>query len=147
VGASEGRHDQGIGELEDARAALSFLRERLPGARLWCAGFSFGSWVAARLAASETQVEQLVLVAPPVEKSSFEVMRESRVPKLVLQGTADVTCLPAALEAEFPSWAEPKRLIWIEGATHFFDRQLGPLAEAMSQALEPAARAATSETT
>ena len=147
VGASEGSHDQGIGELEDARAALAFLRKRHTRARLWCAGFSFGAGVAARLAASEADIGQLVLVAPPVNTASFEGMRTSRVPKLVLQGTADVTCAPAALEAEFPLWAEPKKLILIEGATHFFDRQLGALAEAMSQALAPAAERATSETT
>jgi alpha/beta superfamily hydrolase len=137
VGKSEGHHDRGLGELEDARAALSWMRERYPDARRWLAGFSFGSWVAARLAASEHDIERLILVAPPVATSDFSVMRVARVPKLVIQGTADDLAPLAAVEREFPTWAEPKRLITVEGATHFFDRQLGALAEALRGALAP----------
>lgn len=141
VGASAGVHDRGEGELDDARAALSLLRERHPGARRWIAGFSFGSWVAARLAASESDAERLILVAPPIRTSSFEVLHRSPVPKLVLQGTADDVCPLALLEAEFPHWAEPKELVTIEGASHFFDRQLGALGEALERALSTAAGA------
>jgi pimeloyl-ACP methyl ester carboxylesterase len=56
VGNSAGHFDHGAGELEDARAALAWLRARLPGTALLVAGFSFGAWVAARLAASEPAV-------------------------------------------------------------------------------------------
>lgn len=135
VGQSAGRFDQGAGELEDARAALHWLRARLPGVPLRVAGFSFGSWIAARLAVQEPDVEQLVLVAPPVRTESFEVMRSSDVPKLVLQGTRDELCAIGDLMAEFPAWAEPRRLETIEGASHFFDKQLGALANALLQAL------------
>ncbi|NOT33055.1 MAG: alpha/beta fold hydrolase [Candidatus Eisenbacteria bacterium] len=131
VGASAGRHDQGEGELEDARAAWSWLRARHPGARLWLAGFSFGSWVAARHAASDSSVERLALIAPPVGTQDFAMMRTATVDKLVLQGTADVTCPPEKLDAHYPTWSEPKRLIRIEGATHFFDRKLQELADAL----------------
>ena len=62
-------------------------------------------------------------------------MRTSPVPKLVLQGTADVTCPLSALQPEFATWAEPRRLKTIEGATHFFDRQLGELAKALLEGL------------
>src|SRR3989442_386300 len=51
VGKSAGVYGDGDGELEDARAALGFMRGRYSGAREWVAGFSFGAWVAARLAA------------------------------------------------------------------------------------------------
>jgi alpha/beta superfamily hydrolase len=135
VGASEGAYDRGIGELEDARAALAWLRERYPRARKWSAGFSFGSWVASRLAAGERDVERLILVAPPVHTQTFEEMATSPVPKLVLQGTADDICRPENLERVFPGWAEPKRLLRIEGASHFFDKQLGALADALLEGL------------
>src|ERR1700731_3863014 len=49
VGSSEGVHDQGAGEEEDARAALGFLRERYPGLPYSMAGFSFGSRVVMKL--------------------------------------------------------------------------------------------------
>ena len=135
VGASAGTYDEGVGELEDARAALAFLRARHPGARTWVAGFSFGAWVAARLAASEPGVERMILVAPPVGTSSFEVLHRSPVPKHVFQGTADEICPIGLLEREFSAWSEPRDLIRVPGATHFFDKQLGALSDALSEAL------------
>lgn len=144
VGASQGEHDQGAGELEDARAALAFVGARQPRARRWVAGFSFGAWVGARLAATEPAVERLILVAPPVGTQSFEVLYRATVPKLVIQGSADTVCPPELLERELPRWAEPHELITVPGATHFFDRQLGALAQALSQALSEPARGAAS---
>lgn len=131
VGASAGAFDRGDGELEDARAALRWMETRHPGARRWLAGFSFGSWVAARLAAAEPSIERVILVAPPVATADFTVMRTSRVPKLVIQGTRDDICPLAAIEAEFPTWADPRRLERVEGASHFFDRRLPALADAL----------------
>jgi len=133
VGRSEGRHDQGAGELEDARAAFVFMNERWPRARHWLAGFSFGAWIAARLAAERADVERLLLVAPPIKTSSFEVLRRAPVPKRVIQGTSDAVCPLAMLEAEFPYWAEPKRLVTVEGAGHFFDRRLDALGDAVRE--------------
>ena len=52
VNLSEGVHDQGHGEVEDARAALRVLRERYPDLPYALAGFSFGSRVALRLGCS-----------------------------------------------------------------------------------------------
>src|SRR5918997_4272945 len=45
VGGSTGEHDEGRGELEDARAALDYLVGRYPGKRVTLAGFSFGARV------------------------------------------------------------------------------------------------------
>jgi alpha/beta superfamily hydrolase len=143
VGASDGRFDGDEGEIDDARAALAFLSARYPGARRWLAGFSFGAWIAARLAASERGIEQLILIAPPVATSNFDVLETTAVPKLILQGTSDDVCPRDRLHAVLPRWAEPRQLIEIPGATHFFDRQLGPLADAMHEALAGAARGAT----
>jgi alpha/beta superfamily hydrolase len=135
VGRSEGVHDRGRGELQDAMVVLDTLRRRHPGVPAWAAGFSFGSWVASRLAASEASVERLIMVAPPVHTQTFDEMRGSPVPKLVLQGTADEVCKPENLARVFPTWAEPKRLIEIAGAGHFFDRQLAELGAAIERGL------------
>jgi alpha/beta superfamily hydrolase len=135
VGKSAGTHDRGAGELDDARAALEWMRNRHPRARAWLAGFSFGSWIAARLAAARPQVERVILVAPPLRTSSFETMHTAKNDKIVIQGTADDICPPELLERDFPLWAEPKRLMWVEGASHFFDRKLAELSEALTTAL------------
>ena len=131
VGKSAGTNDLGNGELDDARVAWEFMRQRWPHARRWLAGFSFGSWIAARLGAAETDVEQLLLIAPPVHSSSFETMHHSAVPKRVVQGTADDICTLERLNGEFPNWAEPKRLVTVDGAAHFFDRKLEELGVAV----------------
>ncbi len=144
AGRSAGRYDQGAGELEDARAALAWLRGRVPGTPLRVAGFSFGAWIAARLAAAEPGIERLILVAPPVATADLGVLRDSTVPKLVLQGTADDVCRPEDLEREFPLWAEPRHLVWVEGATHFFDKKLGELSEAVLKGLAALEGAPTS---
>ena len=135
VGRSEGKHDRGLGEAEDSRALLEWLRQRHAGIPAWIAGFSFGSWVASRVAAAESGVARLILVAPPVHTQTFEELRTCIVPKLVLQGTADEVCKPENLARVFPGWAEPKRLVEVEGASHFFDRKLGELAVALERGL------------
>jgi len=144
AGGSEGRHDHGVGELEDARAALDWIAARHPRARRWVAGFSFGSWIGARLAAERPDVEQLVLVAPPVRRSSFEVLLTAAVPKLVIQGTHDDICPLAELQEQFPSWAEPKRLVLVPDGTHFFDRHLAEIARTITETLGPRMNAARS---
>src|SRR5216117_3454558 len=53
VGKSAGAFDGGIGEKDDFRAALDFVRGRYPGAPLWSAGMSFGSWVALSVGAED----------------------------------------------------------------------------------------------
>jgi alpha/beta superfamily hydrolase len=140
VGRSEGAYDRGAGELEDARAALAFLRARHPGTRAWLAGFSFGSWVAARLAAEDAGIERLVLIAPPVATVSFDVLRTLATPKLVIQGDADDTCPPYQLHPQFTGWADPKTLVGVPGATHFFDRQLSALGHVLEEHLAGPAR-------
>ena len=135
VGRSAGAFDRGEGELGDARAALAFVRERYPTARRWVAGFSYGSWVASRLAAGSPDVERLILIAPPVHTQSFEEMSTYAVPKLVVQGMSDDICKPENLAAVFPGWAEPKRLMKVDDATHFFDKHLAGLAQAVREGL------------
>ena len=49
VGGSEGEHAHLTGEIEDARAALAWLRARYPALPFSLAGFSFGSRVITRL--------------------------------------------------------------------------------------------------
>ena len=56
VGASAGTFDEGPGEMEDFAAALDLMHQRYPGAPLWAAGFSFGSWIALETGAKDDRV-------------------------------------------------------------------------------------------
>jgi alpha/beta superfamily hydrolase len=71
VGASEGKYDEGRGEVDDALAALAFLRERAPGIPVSVVGHSFGSWVGLRAAWADGHVDRLLLVSPSVRFFDF----------------------------------------------------------------------------
>jgi alpha/beta superfamily hydrolase len=60
VGASTGRHDQGVGEEDDAQAALDVLAARHPALPLWMAGFSFGARVGLTVGGRDPRVSKLL---------------------------------------------------------------------------------------
>ena len=122
VGKSAGNFDEGIGETEDAAAALAWARARVsPSLPLIAAGFSFGCFVQSRLL-PRSQPQQLVLVGPAV--SRFQL---AEVPKdtLVVHGEEDdVVPLDAVM-----TWARPQGLpvTVFPGTGHFFHGRLTEL--------------------
>lgn len=135
VGASEGAHDDGNGETDDFLHVLQTVpaqddvASRLPaGAAVALAGFSFGSFVAARaaqsLAESGRAADHLVLVGAAAGKWP---MPDVPVETLVIHGENDDTIeLAAVLD-----WLRPHGVpvLVIPGADHFFHRRL-PLLKA-----------------
>ena len=121
VGASEGRWDEGHGEVDDALAVIA--DQRAAGLPLALAGFSFGAYVtsqaARRLAEAGEPAERVVLVGPAAQ--NFDV---APVPAdtIVVHGEVDdVVPLSAVLD-----WARPQHLpvIVVPGVGHFFHGQL-----------------------
>ena len=138
VGASIGTHDEGSGETEDflylidAVPKLPAINPRLPGELpIALAGFSFGSFVAAKaaqtLAASKRAVKYVVLIGAAAGKWPMPtVARET----FVIHGELDET-IPLA---DVLDWARPQDLpvVVIPGADHFFHRRLGLLKRLIS---------------
>jgi len=123
VGASEGVHDEGRGELEDM---LDVVRQLAPEGPLAIAGFSFGAFVASgavsRLSA-ERDVRQIVLVGTAAARNVVAPLPvEAHERALVIHGEADDT---VALSAVM-DWARPQSLpvTVIPGGGHFFHGQL-----------------------
>jgi uncharacterized protein len=130
VGASTGRHEDGIGELEDVHAALGLLGERLGDpARVAVAGYSFGAAMAAAVA-GRTRVAGLGLVAPPLRVAALRLPALSGGPVLVVVGAEDQYC-PAAALAELGENLPTAKIVVIDGADHFFFGTLGPLGDAV----------------
>lgn len=117
VGQSEGRHDEGRGELEDVLAVLAHAGARRPA----LAGFSFGAAIAAQ-AAQRIEAERLVLVGLAVNRLPVPGVAADT---LVIHGEEDST-VPLA---EVFAWARPQDLpvVVIPGADHFFHRRLNLL--------------------
>jgi alpha/beta superfamily hydrolase len=140
AGLSQGEHDQGNGEVDDVRAALDWLdtEYHLP---LLFAGFSFGAAVGLRAACSDARVRAVIGVGTPVVPVA-EATEEPRVytldflqqcvkPKLFVSGARDQFGPRAKLEALVASVPEPKKLVLIEGADHFFEGRLRELRDAI----------------
>ena len=140
AGLSRGEHDHGNGEVEDVRAALDWLDAEfhLP---IVFAGFSFGAAVGLRAACADPRVKAVIGVgvpAIPVAPDSeaprtytFDFLQGCVKPKLFVSGARDQFGPRAKLEALVASVPEPKKLVVIEGADHFFEGRLRELREAI----------------
>ena len=133
VGASAGRYDDGQGEQDDARAGLFHLAALLPNSPLYVVGFSFGAWIALRLAAAEARLSAVAALGTPVDWAPLDFLADCGKPKLFIHGDEDQFCDPAALARSYPRFAPPKQLEWVAGADHFFTGKLDLLAEVLAK--------------
>jgi uncharacterized protein len=137
VGASAGQFDNGVGEVDDYRAALNDLHDRYPALPLWAAGFSFGAWVAMETGAADPRVSALIGIAPPVAGHGFSFPQtvECDKPKFLIQGDLDTLCLLRDLRAFYARLPEPKDLVVVDGADHLFEGRSMELGEAVRDLL------------
>ncbi len=134
VGKSEGRHDAGVGEIDDARAALGWLRARYPGLPYTLAGFSFGSRVVLNLGCTLADAQRVIALGFPAKRDPVGVLAHCKTPKIFIQSIHDEHGPPPEMEAFYAQVSEPKRLIWVEAQDHFFaggldvlEREVGAL--------------------
>ena len=121
VGQSEGEFDDGIGETDDALAALAAAKLEFGELPVALAGFSFGSYVQTRVAHAIT-AERLVLIGPAVKRFPIEAVPPDTI---VIHGEEDdVVAL-----ADVLAWARPQQLpiVVFPGCGHFFHGRLPQL--------------------
>jgi uncharacterized protein len=147
AGLSEGEHDYGKGEVEDVRTALDWLdaEYHLP---LVFAGFSFGAAIGLRAACADARVGAAIAVGIPVAPVAaesedprvytFEFLHDCTKPKLFVSGARDQFGPTAKLQALAATFPEPKKLVIIEGADHFFEGRLRELRDAIESWLKQA---------
>lgn len=123
VGGSGGTHDKGMGESDDAVAVADWCRRELGAGSLWALGFSFGSYVALRLAAAR-DAQLLVTVAPPVQRFDFARLEVPRCPWLVVQGDADELVNHEAVLGWTRTLDPAPQVEILPGAEHFFHGRL-----------------------
>jgi len=88
VEKSDGKFDDGVGELQDALAAIDFMRDRHRGQPLWLGGFSFGAAIAIR-AAIAARASGLISVAPAVARFRNDLDEQPGCPWLIIHGDID----------------------------------------------------------
>jgi alpha/beta superfamily hydrolase len=129
---SEGQYDNGVGELDDALAAIEWMRARHGSYPLWLAGFSFGAAIAVK-AAAVTHVDGLISVAPAISRFAAGLESQPDCPWLIIQGDQD-ELVDVDETVEWVDSLEPgPELLIVPQGEHFFHGRLTELKKAVME--------------
>ena len=138
VGGSAGSHDMNTGEVDDAEAALRWLRAQHPDLPVTLLGFSFGGFVAATLAgrieARGESLERLFMVAPAVSRLADQPLAK-RCELVVIQPDDDEVIDPASVHAFSADLQHSHELLKVAECGHFFHGKLVELKELVAPRL------------
>ncbi|MGH7863582.1 MAG: alpha/beta hydrolase [Candidatus Binataceae bacterium] len=137
VGASEGEHDEGRGEADDALAATGYLASEIGGApqRITLAGYSFGAMVAMRAGLGAANVAEVVAVALAVATVDFSGAGTASKPVLLVSGDRDSYSPADKVRTLGAGLGKQARVHLVAGADHFFGGFEGELSAAIAGAL------------
>jgi alpha/beta superfamily hydrolase len=143
VGRSQGKYDNGQGELSDAASALDWMQSFNANANAcWVGGFSFGAWIGMQLLMRRPEIDGFVSVAPPANMFDFSFLAPCPSSGLIVHGNKDEQ-VPEASVAKLANKLATQRNIrvkyrTIDGANHFFGDHLETLTEMIDHYLEEA---------
>jgi uncharacterized protein len=136
VGNSEGEHDEGNGEVEDVKAAVTYLLSRQAVPTVVVAGYSFGSMVGLRAGAEDDRVHKLIGVALPIGMRDASFLHNVKKAKLLVSGDHDNYSPVPGLNDLVAKLPDPKSLVIVDGADHFFWGLEGKVAKAAVEFLQ-----------
>lgn len=133
VGKSQGKYDNGVGELTDAATALDWLQTQNPDASTcWIAGFSFGAWISLQLLMRRPEIEGFVAVSPPANLYDFSFLSPCPSAGMITQGDKDDVVTEESVNklATRLNGAQPGKVDYriIPAADHYYrgiEEQLG----------------------
>ena len=139
TGLSEGVHD-GEAETGDVLAALQWLENeyKMP---VVVVGFSFGAAMSlraccGRTANGDSQVKAIAALGLPTRSPGrdyhYSFLKDCGIPKLFVSGDRDQFAPAATLEQVVAAAADPRQLVLIPAADHFFAGQLEPMQQALA---------------
>jgi hypothetical protein len=136
AGGSQGNFDNGLGEQDDVRAAIAYI-ENMNVSAIDLAGYSFGAWVNAGVAAdSRTSIEAMMMISPPVGFIEFENVNELSCLKLVVTGSRDDIAPVNQIRDLMPAWNPDAQFKIIEGCDHFYSGHLDKLQSILTSFLQ-----------
>ncbi len=134
IGQSTGAYDKGIGEEQDLQNLIQWIhRQKISMSQMVLVGYSFGSWLTAKVAAKSPS--PCVLIAPPVSLYSFPVL-DSNQHKLVFSAGQDDLIPQEKIRAYVENISEPKTHVSIEKADHYFIGTTTELIRSLFQTLD-----------
>ncbi len=138
VGRSQGKFDNGVGELADAATALDWLQLQNPDvSSFWISGFSFGAWIAMQLMMRRPEIQAFAVAAPPVNKFDFSFLSPCPSHGIVVQGEQD-SIVSEEDVADFVDKLSKQKNTDVDyqivfGADHFFREKTDELIEVVQQ--------------
>jgi hypothetical protein len=117
VGRSEGSFDEGVGEENDVKGAIAFLKEKGSNS-IVLAGYSFGAWVNSKVLAGNDDLSDVVMVSPPVDFFAFDPSHLTGRCGLIICGDRDQFCALPSLEGMVRE--SGCRLEIVHGTDHFY---------------------------
>jgi alpha/beta superfamily hydrolase len=131
VTLSEGKYNEGKGEVDDVIAAVNFLSSQamVDRDRLFLAGYSFGAWVGLRAAFSINALRAVAGIAPPCGVYDFNFLNGSNLPILLIRGDHDTICNQKELEIVFDKISSSKKKVVLPQSDHFFSGREGEVGE------------------
>ena len=140
VGRSQGKFDNGQGELSDAAAALDWMQSFNSNASsCWVGGFSFGAWIGMQLLMRRPEIDGFISVAPPANAYDFTFLAPCPSSGLIVHGGKD-ELVPEAAVAKLAHKLSTQRNITVDytlipEANHTFGDQLDPLTRVLDDYL------------
>lgn len=141
VGRSEGRFDDGIGELSDSASALDWLQGYNPNTTsCWVAGFSFGAWISMQLLMRRPEVRGFISIAPPANLYDFNFLAPCPASGLIVQGDRDEIVTPSSAR-KLAEKLQAQKTITVDyeevpGANHFFEHEIPQMMEIVDAYLD-----------
>ena len=90
VGKSEGKFENGLGELADAAAALDFVQRSNPNSNeSWVIGFSFGALICMQLLMRRPEIFRFVAISPQPNIFDFNFLAPCPTSGLIVYGNGD----------------------------------------------------------
>jgi alpha/beta superfamily hydrolase len=123
VGESAGEYDKGIGEQEDVKAVVDWMRQEYPQAKLILTGFSFGSFVSA-FSSKSLKPDLLISVAPPIKRFDFDNFARPKCDWTVIMGDQDELVNYNDVSDWVNEFELAPTFIRIDEASHFFHGKL-----------------------
>ena len=146
VGHSTGSYGNMVGEIEDALTVLQWIHCQTEARKLWLGGFSFGGYVAMRLAQTLTEqgaflglddfeLTNLALIAPSIEKHATTGLALPSDKSWMINGAQDEVIAPRSLQQFGEDFAIATRIVANTG--HFFHGKLGELTALLTEMTQP----------
>lgn len=124
VGKSQGKYDEGIGELTDAATALDWLQTQNPDASTcWVSGFSFGAWISLQLLMRRPEIEGFVAVSPPANLYDFSFLSPCPASGIIMQGSKDDVVPEDVVSKLTTKLGDQVNYQVIQGADHYYRGQ------------------------